>query len=167
MKKTSIFTLFLLAFLLVGTGINAQNYLRMTSGKRLDKGQKIEVAGKGYLTMQTDGNLVFYTANNQPKWATMTHGKAVTHCIMQADGNLVIYNNTTPVWASDTWNLGANGGYLQIDFSTYKVAIYKSNGTVAKLLQQGIGTPPPPPPSGPDNPTPPVETGPTPVGGGN
>jgi hypothetical protein len=168
MKRTSIFNLFLLAFVLISSSLPAQSYLRMTSGQRLDKGQKIEVAGKGYLTMQTDGNLVFYTAANQPKWATMTHGKAVTHCIMQPDGNLVIYNGTFPIWASDTWNVGANGGYLQIDFATNKVAIYKANGTVAKVLQQGTGTPPPPPPPGPDPSPSPTPSGPTPVeSGGN
>jgi hypothetical protein len=164
MKNSSIPTLFLLAFLLASAGLQAQSYLRMTSGQRLDKGQKIEVAGKGYLTQQTDGNLVFYTAANQPKWTTGTAGKTVTHCIMQPDGNLVIYNGTAVVWSSGTWNMGAAGGYLQIDFSNHKVAIYKANGTVAKVLQQGVGTPPPPP--GPDPSPSPTPSGPTPVGGG-
>jgi hypothetical protein len=164
MKHTSIFIFF---NLLLAIACFSQNTLRMASGQRLDKGQKIQVAGKGYLYMQGDGNLVFYTATNQPKWATMTHGKTVTHCIMQTDGNLVIYNNTVPVWASDTWNVGANGGYFEIDPYTFHVAIYKKNRIVAKVLQQGLGIPPPPPPSGPDNPTTPIGTGPTPVGGGN
>jgi hypothetical protein len=109
-------------------------FLRLNSNQRLDKGQKLEVAGKGHLVMQTDGNLVVYDAANVAKWATGTQGKAVTHVIMQTDGNLVIYNNTAPVWASDTWNVGANGGYFQIDLNLWNGRIYKANDTVAKEL---------------------------------
>src|SRR5258707_857495 len=47
----------------------AQTTVRMNPNQRLDKGQKIELAGKGFLIMQTDGNLVLYDAANQPKWA--------------------------------------------------------------------------------------------------
>ncbi|MEZ4962068.1 MAG: thiol-activated cytolysin C-terminal domain-containing protein [Saprospiraceae bacterium] len=133
MNRTNIFIL--LFSLLFSLGTSAQSTLRMNSNQRLDKGQKIEVAGKGYLAMQTDGNLVVYDAANVPKWATGTYGKTVTHAIMQTDGNLVIYNNTTPVWASDSWNLGANGGYFEVDLLGWQVAIYKAGGTVAKLLQ--------------------------------
>ncbi len=63
MNRTSIF---LLLTCLLAANARAQNTLRMNSNQRLDKGQKIEVAGKGYLTMQTDGNLVAYTAANVP-----------------------------------------------------------------------------------------------------
>src|SRR5262245_10859607 len=123
--------------LLVGEA-QAQSTLRMNPGQRLDKGQKIEVAGKGSLTMQTDGNLVLYDAANQPRWASGTYGKPVTHVIMQPDGNLVIYNNTTPVWASGTGNVGASGGYFEIDLSTWTGAIHSADGSVAKVLfQQG------------------------------
>src|SRR5688572_9141641 len=115
-------------------------FLRLNSNQRLDKGQKLEVAGKGHLIMQTDGNLVVYDAANAPKWATGTQGKAVTHVIMQTDGNLVIYNNTTPVWASDTWNVGANGGYFQIDLNLWNGRIYKANDTVAKELFGTVAT---------------------------
>src|SRR5262249_51182619 len=55
----------------------AQSTLRMNSSQRLDKGQKIEVAGKGSLSMQTDGNLVLYDAANQPRWASGTSGQPV------------------------------------------------------------------------------------------
>ncbi len=134
MKQTSIFIL--LFSLLFSFEMQAQNTLRLNAAQRLDKGLKIEVAGKGYLTMQTDGNLVAYTSANVPKWATGTNGKAVTHVVMQTDGNLVIYNNAAPVWASDTWNQ-ANGGYFEIDLANWQVAVYKSNGTVAKILQAG------------------------------
>ena len=109
-------------------------FVRLNSNQRLDKGQELEVAGKGRLIMQTDGNLVVYDAGNAPKWSTGTSGRAVTHVIMQTDGNLVIYNNTTPIWASDTWNVGANGGYFQIDLEMWNGRIYKANNTVAKEL---------------------------------
>src|SRR5215831_10668219 len=115
----------------------AQSTLRMNSSQRLDRGQKIEVAGKGSLTMQTDGNLVLYDAANQPRWASGTYGKPVTHVIMQPDGNLVIYNNATPVWASGTWNVGAGGGYFEIDLSAWTGAIHRADGAVAKVLFQG------------------------------
>ncbi|MCB0518279.1 MAG: hypothetical protein H6577_20685 [Lewinellaceae bacterium] len=161
MQRTIIFILFNL--LLTVTGFS-QNTLHMTSGQRLDKNQTIVKPG-GTLIMQPNGNLVLY-AGGQPKWQTNTAGKTVTHAIMQPDGNFVLYNNTSPVWSSNSWNTGASGGYFEIDLNTFKVAIYKANGTVAKVLQQGVGTPPPPPP-GPDPSPSPTPSGPTPVGGGS
>ena len=120
--------------------------LRMNSNQRLNKGEKMEVAGKGYLMLQSDGNLVLCDAANNTQWATMTSGRAVTHVIMQFDGNLVIYNGTAPIWASDTWNVGASGGYLEIDLLTFKVEIKKPGGLVVKQLkspqQPTVGTSP-------------------------
>ncbi|MCB0518277.1 MAG: hypothetical protein H6577_20700 [Lewinellaceae bacterium] len=135
MKRTSIFPLFLLAFVFWGFNSKAQDSLRMNAGQRLDKGQKIEIAGKGYLIMQTDGNLVFYNAANQPKWASGTNGKAATHAIMQTDGNLCIYNNSTYVWDAKTAGLNAN--YFQIDVNTYRVTVHKADKTLAKELAPG------------------------------
>ncbi len=146
MKRTSVFILLLCAFF--SFEISAQTTLRLNSGQRLDKGQKVEVAGKGFLTMQTDGNLVAYTATNQPKWASGTYGKAVTHVVMQTDGNLVIYNGTAPVWSSNTWNAGANYGYFQINLNTWQIGIYSASNALVKELNPGT-TPPPPTNSGP------------------
>lgn len=137
MKRTSILVTFLSVFFTFA--MQAQNTLRMTSNQRLDKGQKIEVAGKGFLSMQTDGNLVAYNAANAAKWASGTYGSAVTHVIMQTDGNLVIYNNSNPVWASNTWNQ-ANNGYFEIDLNTWRVAVFRPDGTVAKELQAPTAT---------------------------
>jgi hypothetical protein len=136
MKRTSIFIL--LFSCLFASAALAQSTIRMNAGQRLDKGQKIEVAGKAYLTMQTDGNLVLYNATNQPKWASGTNGKAATHAIMQTDGNLCIYNNTTYVW--DAKSNGVSNSYLEIDPNTWRVAVYKPDGTEAKVLQAGTGT---------------------------
>jgi|GEM_PF-3528045 len=139
MKRTSIIVTFFSLFFALA--IQAQNTLRMNANQRLDKGQKIEVAGKGYLTLQTDGNLVAYTATNAPKWATGTNGRAVTHAIMQTDGNLVIYNGTAAVWSSNSWNVGASNGYFEIDLTTWRVAIFNASGAVAKELQAGVAPP--------------------------
>jgi hypothetical protein len=130
----------LLTLLLAGEAA-AQTTIRMNANQRLDKGQKIEVAGKGYLFMQPDGDLVLYDAANKPRWATGTNGRAVSHVIMQPDGNLVVYRNKTPLWASDTWNANARGGYFEIDLNTWSGGIYRADGSVAKVL---FGSPAPP-----------------------
>jgi len=134
MKNVSLFTLFFL--LLSAFTMQAQNTLRLNAGQRLYKGQKIEVAGKGYLILQNDGNLVAYDAANTPKWATGTYGKVVTHVIMQADGNLVIYFNSNPIWASNTGALAPNG-YLKINLDTWEVFICTLYGTTIKNLRIG------------------------------
>src|SRR5512132_1400963 len=83
MKLIRASILMALVTLLLAGGAAAQTTVRMNTNQRLEKGQKIEVAGKGHLIMQTDGNLVLYDAANQPRWATGTNGRAVTHVIMQ------------------------------------------------------------------------------------
>src|SRR5262245_20919237 len=136
MKITKASILMTLFVLLLAGEAQAQSTLRMNSSQRLDKGQKIEVAGKGSLSMQTDGNLVLYDAANQPRWASGTSGQPVTHVIMQPDGNLVIYNNTTPIWASNTGNVGASGGYFEIDLSAWTGAIHRADGAVARCCSR-------------------------------
>ena len=69
-----------------------QTTIRMKANQRLEKGETIEITGKGKLILQTDGNLVVYDAANQARWASGTNGKAVTHVVMQGDGNLVVYD---------------------------------------------------------------------------
>lgn len=54
------------------------------------------------LIMQSDGNLVLYTASNQPVWASNTNGKGQSFARMQDDGNFVIYTQGGPTWASNT-----------------------------------------------------------------
>jgi hypothetical protein len=134
MKLIGASILMALVTLLLAGQAAAQTTLRMNANQRLDKGQKIEVAGKGYLILQTDGNLVLYDAANQPKWATGTNGRPATHVIMQPDGNLVIYNKKAARWHSDTWNVNARGGYFEIDLTTWTGRIYRADGTIAKVL---------------------------------
>jgi hypothetical protein len=140
MKSIGASILMALVTLLFAGEAAAQTTIRMNANQRLEKGQKIEVTGKGYLVLQPDGNLVLYDAANQPKWATGTNGKAATHVIMQPDGNLVIYNKKNARWASNTQNTGA-GGYFEIDLTTWTGAIYRADGTVAKVLFGGQAPP--------------------------
>ncbi|MEH2294617.1 hypothetical protein [Nostoc sp.] len=57
-----------------------------------------------YTIMQTDCNLVSYTYDGSPVWATNTNGLG-SYCRLQVqdDGNLVIYTSyDVPVWATGT-----------------------------------------------------------------
>jgi len=60
-----------------------------------------------FLVMQSDGNLVLYTAGRtQPLWASKTNGKGGSITAMQADGSLVIYSAQNEV----VWSSGTNNG---------------------------------------------------------
>jgi hypothetical protein len=57
----------------------------------------------GQCNMQTDGNLVIYTADQKPIWASHTNGHNGSHLEVQDDGNVVIYTaNQKPIWATNT-----------------------------------------------------------------
>lgn len=54
------------------------------------------------LTMQTDGNLVEYAIGN-PVWWTGTSGNAGAYAVMQTDGDFVVYTSSNfPLFASNT-----------------------------------------------------------------
>lgn len=53
------------------------------------------------LSMQTDGNLVYYD-DGHTIWDSGTAGGPGYLAIMQTDGNLVVYSNGTARWASHT-----------------------------------------------------------------
>ncbi|MEH1845726.1 MAG: hypothetical protein V7L25_12205 [Nostoc sp.] len=58
-----------------------------------------------YTTIQTDCNLVNYTYNGTPVWASRTDRRG-SNCRLQLqnDGNLVIYTgNNVPVWQTRTY----------------------------------------------------------------
>jgi hypothetical protein len=64
-----------------------------------------QTQGQGVVraALQTDGNLVLYTAANRAVWASGTAGKGVTRALLQDDGNFVLYKGaSTGVWASNT-----------------------------------------------------------------
>ena len=69
----------------------------------LQQNQKLVSNSKAYeVDMQSDGNLVIYTANRQVVWATGTNGKGTApyELAMQADGNLVVSGSTNTVWST-------------------------------------------------------------------
>jgi hypothetical protein len=65
------------------------------------------------LVMQVDGNVVLYSSDNRPVWATNTYGTPPREFIMQTDGNLVLYAaDGRPLWASGTNN--NPGAFLKV-----------------------------------------------------
>ena len=44
-----------------------------------------------YVTHQTDGNVVVYSASGSAMWDTGTHGQSTEVLTMQDDGHLVLY----------------------------------------------------------------------------
>jgi hypothetical protein len=52
--------------------------------------------------MQTDGNVVLYTAADKALWASGTSGRDGSYLAVQDDGNLVVYQVSTALWDSHT-----------------------------------------------------------------
>jgi hypothetical protein len=76
--------------------------------------------GLATLKMQNDGNLVLYSSNNTPLWATDSSNHPESsdgeekYLMLQDDGNLVIYDWDSmsaddPMWATGTCGGVANG----------------------------------------------------------
>jgi hypothetical protein len=62
--------------------------------------------------MQSDGNLVIYTAANGVVWATRTEGHAGARLVVQNDGNVVIYTpSDLPLWSTGTSATGLGTMY--------------------------------------------------------
>jgi hypothetical protein len=56
-----------------------------------------------HASMQTDGNLVVYSATSTALWQAETSGNAGAYLVMQSDGNLVIYSaSQVALWSSGT-----------------------------------------------------------------
>jgi outer membrane lipase/esterase len=83
----------------------------LTTGKRLTS-----TNGLYRLTMQGDSNLVIYTADGKPIWASNTFGKSGVRVVLQKDSNLVMYTASgKAVWASNTVGKGAVNLLLKDD----------------------------------------------------
>jgi hypothetical protein len=90
-----------------GNGLAAGEFMYVTSPEVFSNN------GLYHLEYQPDGNLVLYTADNFPYFASDTPGTSVGATVMQGDGNLVVYDGTgTPIWASGTW--GNPGAFLTL-----------------------------------------------------
>jgi hypothetical protein len=65
----------------------------LTSGRRLKVDEQlIPLTERTALTMQGDGNLVLYRADDGiPLWASNTAGRPVNAAVTKADGNFVCY----------------------------------------------------------------------------
>ncbi len=71
------------------------------------------------LVMQTDGNLVLYSASNTPLWNTETQGNPGAWLALQTDGNLVLYSaSNTPLWASYTIHTPDQTSYIDTQLPT-------------------------------------------------
>ncbi len=85
---------------------------RLNPGESLQPDESLTSPNEQFsLRLQEDGNLVLYSQDGQPMWATGTDGQAVSTATMQDDGNLVLYSpGGDAVWASNT--VGNEGAYL-------------------------------------------------------
>jgi hypothetical protein len=58
---------------------------------------------RGWVVMQSDGNLVVYDGHGRPVWASHTDGSGGQRLLVQNDGNVVIYrDDLRPVWDTGT-----------------------------------------------------------------
>jgi len=80
--------------LISGTG--AVNGYMQQNQKLVSKSGAYEV------DMQTDGNLVIYTASRQAIWATGTNGKGTApfEAVMQANGTLAVFDSSSSLWST-------------------------------------------------------------------
>ena len=83
----------------------------MPAGASLSSGQSlISPTGRYRLTLQSDGNLVEYTAGGTAAWSAST-GPSGAMAVMQGDGNFVVYDAASrALWSSQT--SGKPGAYL-------------------------------------------------------
>jgi hypothetical protein len=110
----------------------------MKMGSSMTTNQRIYSPNKEhYLVMQSDGNLVVYTKNDHPTWATDTYGKGNgCRLDMQTDGHLVIYNaNNRPIWASGTHS-SRNAKYGQKGWKPVKM-VFTDGGFVTLISPTG------------------------------
>jgi cell wall-associated NlpC family hydrolase len=61
-------------------------------------------SGANRASVQTDGNIVLYTAANAWKWQSRTDGKGAGFLQVQDDGNMVLYNSASQwIWQTYTY----------------------------------------------------------------
>ncbi|GAA0453451.1 MULTISPECIES: hypothetical protein [Streptomyces] len=77
------------------------NFCVYRNGKAAWQGEGAYPRGD-YAVMQNDGNLVVYTSDQQPVWASETHGNPGAELVVQDDGNVVIYHEGKAIWHTNT-----------------------------------------------------------------
>jgi Ricin-type beta-trefoil lectin domain-like len=109
---------------------------RLMPEQELAMDAKINSANGNFtLIFQQDGNLVVYDRNNNPLWATGTHGKKASRCVMQKDGNLVLYDIfKSPIWASNTHG---HEGALLVLHDNGSLAVHSQEGSI--LWSNNVG----------------------------
>ena len=79
----------------------------------------------GYrLIFQKDRNLVLYSPNGRPLWATGCNGLGADLMAVQGDGNVVLYARGRAIWASNT---SASGGSFAIQ-NDGNLVVYNRSG---------------------------------------
>ncbi|MEJ2851885.1 MULTISPECIES: hypothetical protein [unclassified Saccharothrix] len=110
------------------TGEPAPGGDRVVRGEKLTAGQyRTSRDGRFRLVMQSDGNLVLYTATGEALWHTHTNGSGATHAVLQHDGNFVLYTaDGVAKWHTNTWNTTCDRLVVQNDSN---VVLYQSDAT--------------------------------------
>ncbi|MBK7428920.1 MAG: hypothetical protein IPI60_18805 [Saprospiraceae bacterium] len=81
----------------------------LKTGDNFTSGQKMHCAnGAYYFTLQSDGNLCIYNANNALTWSSWTAGSGATSCRIQ-DGYMQLYNaGGASIWSTASyWAAGS------------------------------------------------------------
>ena len=103
----------------------------------------VSPAGGYWLGMQTDGNLVLYSASGSAHWATMTNLPG-SYLRVQSDGNVVLYEpGGFPVW---TVGLASPGARLTVQedgnlvlYAASGVALWDSAGILGRQAAKPLG----------------------------
>ncbi len=118
----------------------------LAAGQQVTTNQQLRSRdGRYYLVVQSDGNVVLYTAARTPVWSSATNGKGGVRLTQQTDGNLVLYTaGNRGVWATGT---SGNSGGRTVVQDDGNVVVYRASGAGIWASKQHPATPPPPPPA--------------------
>ena len=96
-----------------------------------------EPQGRGsWLAMQPDGNLVMYSSEGHPEWASSTNEFEGAYLVLQDDSNAVIYQDGHAIW---DWESGYWGDHLAAGERLEPGAYLLSADHRYKLIMQGDG----------------------------
>jgi surface antigen len=111
-------------------------------------GQYLDSGTNHYtLQMQSDGNLVLYTASGQPLWDTQTAGHPGAYAVQQGDGNFVVYSSANKaLWSAALNSSGARlcmqtDGNLVI-YSTANRPVWATDTSISAVVGGTVSTNP-------------------------